>query len=431
MATSNVKVNVTADGTGFHKTMGGITRSVSGLGSSIKGQLAAAFSVATIGLITRNIIQFGDEIQTMANNLNISTDSAQRFSWAARNANVEVTTLSKAMYALNKAREEARGGNAEKKGLLGQLGFTDKDLESMPKENMLLKMMEKSKNRGSTESILRQLGVRATDAGKIMGAREDFLNKNIPLASKNQIAQLDALGDAYGNIITIMKVGFIPALIAASKSLVGFSYSIVTGINDLLTRIKGSQQFDAANPGKNTSMLQKAGAVANMYGAQALGQFALPLYIGNAKSMATLKQNMAGEFERSLELYYGKESTQAGKDFASDINNQIKALTQIGEEIKKVDAVLNTTLTNKATPFISDVVPSKTVKSTILKQGGELNTDNFMKIGNMLGVDMQYRMERLTIQSNQLLTRIANGVDRLNDNNTPDTSDEYSTSSGD
>ena len=94
---TNVRVNVTADGTGFHRVMGGVERRVAGMGNSMKAALAGAFSAATIGMISREILKFGDDIGNMAQNLDISTDAAQRFQWAARNAGIEVDVLAKGM----------------------------------------------------------------------------------------------------------------------------------------------------------------------------------------------------------------------------------------------------------------------------------------------------------------------------------------------
>ena len=66
---NRVKVIFDADGSGFHRTVSGITSALTGL----KAKIAGAFGAVGVGMIARSMLQFGDEIQTIANSLNIST----------------------------------------------------------------------------------------------------------------------------------------------------------------------------------------------------------------------------------------------------------------------------------------------------------------------------------------------------------------------
>jgi hypothetical protein len=408
MANNHVKVKIDADGAGFHKVLSGINKGVANLGGSLKGQLAAAFSVASIGLITKSILDFGDEIQTMANNLNISTNQAQRFAWAARNANVEITTMAKAMNTLDKAMSEAKGGDTAKAGLLAKLGFTSDDINNLKPEDALMKMLQQSKKqpRNVTQTLLTQLGIRPSDSGKILGAREDILNKDIPLASPDQIAKLDAMGDAFTNIITIVKIGLIPSLLAASKSLLAWAA-------DLASRRQKQMAFEVA---------AEKEAIKNGEYVGDLTAFAIRSSAGAAWTMGSgTWDQVSNEAEQRI---YGERGVKAGKAAMGETSWVDNIARQVDDLITTLNKPADKN--KKSLPFTREAIEKedKLKLGKVSAPAESLGSNEFLKVGGMLGINAQYRLERLTSEANSLLLRITEATEKMANTNTT-SSDEF------
>lgn len=402
MATE-VRVRITADGAGFNRVVGAATAKVQAMGSSMKAALLGAFSAATVGAISREILRFGDEIKTMAQNLDISTDAAQRFTWAARNANIEVGTLAKGMYALDTAMRKAKGGDTKAKDILAQLGITDLD---MRKEDALMAMLRGATNRDQTQALLGQIGVKPIVAGKILGAREDVLSGEIPVVSESTINRLDALGDAFDNLKAILLQAIIPLFLQASLVVTEFVNSMLKWV---VTQKAG---IDAAKEAyKKTTGLDPEKAVDKM-------------------------KTWSGKWYRTMaDVMQDKYGIEGRKAYEETIKGPVKAdpNSTIGKIQGALDRLVVELQPKPGDPdFIGPVQPKAGVpfdreplygpkKKEAKPLGlGELGSNEFMKIGNLLGVNAQYRIERLNIRMVDLTERIAVASEQTAENTSND-----------
>ncbi len=102
---------ITLDGSPFQSALKGIRGSVSGLSrdlnSSLGGRVAALVSVSAIAAATKNLIEFGSQINDTALRIGVGTDELQRFVFAAKQNGAGLEDITSAFRHLAKARQEA------------------------------------------------------------------------------------------------------------------------------------------------------------------------------------------------------------------------------------------------------------------------------------------------------------------------------------
>lgn len=457
---NNVKFKFDVDGSGVHKAVQGIGSALTGL----KAKIASAFGAVSVGMIAHSMLQFGDEIQTMANNLDISTDSAQRFAWAARNANVEVAALSTTMLKLDDAMARWKGGSlpASKVGFLKKLGFSDKDFD-LPKDQLLFKALQFSKDKGQTPEQLSRylsqgLGLKPSIAGKIAGARDDILNKNIPIVAESTIKRLDALGDAFSNLKNIVLKALIPAFLKAADALLKSSNKF---LEYWFTRPQLERSYaEAAGKGAESSDLSKKSQKEFdrlVYEQMGLKRF--PMLPGSP-SWVLGEESWAKGNRLTGQAFREKDLTEAERQKMRDLRMQadksvygaaavtaVQAMTKTGllaeiqDEIKRTIEALQPKLgdadyTGPGSPsFVGPLTQEqqKMVDEYNRKQAakdalnnrtpiekemkyenlGDLGGNQFVKIGGMFGADIQYRIYRASLEANQLLAQIVENTSGL------------------
>lgn len=382
MPTNKVNVVFNADAAGFHRVLGKVESGLTGL----KGKIAGALGVASIGLIVNNMLEFGESIQTVANNLDVSTDTAQKFTWAARNANIEVGVLAKTMNTLDMARRKFLGGDTKKGDLLKQLGLSEEELKTIRPDEMLYKVLERSKNkpRNYTENIFNQLGIPTKIGGKVLGAREDILNKNIPLVSGDMIEKLDMMGDAFDDVKIVIMEALIPAFISLVRQVV----SLALGLKPIL-RILNEIEVLRAEAQKSKEI-------------DAAAKASLPEYLFHVLLSSKSKRS---------------SSVKAVENWQKENKDEDTVLFKIIASLEKFLLELNKKKVPKLNePYVPGTIPIKTKsKPEKYTSIGELGTNEFLKIGGTLGMDLNYRLMRLSIEANNYLKRIAEAVENIDD----------------
>ena len=95
------------DGSGWKK---GLDAAHAGL-SSLKGQLAAAFSVGAITAWAKKTIEYAGHINDLSDRLGVSTDYLQEMQYVAKQAGASVDDLAAVFEKLGAARMAALGGD--------------------------------------------------------------------------------------------------------------------------------------------------------------------------------------------------------------------------------------------------------------------------------------------------------------------------------
>lgn len=421
---AKVKVDITADGSGFHRVLGGIGSAVTGL----KAKLAAAFSIGTIGYLSKQVLDFGDSIQAMADNFDISTDSAQRFAWAARNAGIEIGVIEKAMLGLDDAMRKALSPGGEKeKGILAKLGLTEKDLNNLKKDEALFKILKSTEGMEGpkVEGMLKDLGISSKVAGRIVGARKNILDKSIPIVSENTIKKLDAVGDAMSNIKNIILQALIPALLSFTKVLLSFVGGFIQKIGAIET-FKNAGYLQAESEGTDTkSILGPAGvnkerqlAFTKKYGKGFWSAGVVPgPTVGTSMNVnSNLTESQKEQMQKDLDEYWlfifggSKKALENAKAALGDLTKQ-GTIAQISKVLEDLRAAL---APQPGDPdFIGPVQPKPQVGvarepiTQELKKPEKFDTNEFVKIGGVLGINLQYRMEKIAEETRNFTERTA------------------------
>lgn len=418
---AKVKVDITADGSGFHRVMGGIGSSVKGFASSMKTQLAAAFSVATIGILTKQMIDFGDEIRNMANDFDMSTDAVQRYRWAMRDAGIEAGSLTKMLQGLEEARGKAIGEGGEKeKSLMKKLGFTDEDLKTLPKDKLFDKLMSSNMPRQVVENTLDQLGVPRKTAAKFMGARDSGWAesmKNAPVVAQSNIDKLDALGDAFSKIKDAIMKALIPVLLSLAKIIVDWvipKFEALGAMEEGATFLK--KMDDAARSLGITPDLEKVyspdmvAQILKTRSSQQAGE-SDAAYAARIRAeeieLAKMAEKRYGSLENAGKVLseYNKNPVKPrdpnDKTFIQNIRDILKEV-QLQMQPQPGDPdFIGPVQAKQEAPFVATAIDQK--KQML----GALGGGDLLRIGNALGIDVQYRMQRLAMKQVDLLGEIS------------------------
>ena len=111
MGLLNLVGRLSLDGAPFHAALKGVKGSVAGLSQSLNstlgGRVAALVSVGAIAAATKNLIQYGSEINDTSQRIGVGTDELQRFVFAAKQNGAGIEEITSAFRNLAKARQEA------------------------------------------------------------------------------------------------------------------------------------------------------------------------------------------------------------------------------------------------------------------------------------------------------------------------------------
>jgi hypothetical protein len=403
MATITNRVNTvfTADGAQFHKTVAGVQSAVTGL----KGMLVGALGAVSIGSIVKSMLDFGDNIQTTANNLNVSTDSAQRFAYAARNANVEMGAFQKTLGTFDNLMAKWKGGSldATKVGLLKRLGLSEADFDAKPDE-LLFKALKSTQgqSREEVQGIFQQLGIKGKAAGQIIGNREDILANDIPIVSEDVIGQLDALGDAFSNLKEALIVGLIPSFIESARMLMDVVKQVVDYFASESKRTDKMEELAGNDGVAPMGMMERGAAFITETTQNAMLATGFMKVGSKADDFMTEKLNT---------FRYGKDwrkYVDAGAEAAAEKSPFQIAIDKLVENLKK-----DTTPKKKMDSVREPIFGKDKVTKPFQNNLGPLESNEFMKIGGFLGTDVQYRLSRLSEEANDLLARIATATETL------------------
>lgn len=388
----------------------------------MKGKLAAALGGISLGLIAHSILEFGDNIRTLANNLDISTDSAQRFHRAMRTANIESSAFQKTLGTLDETMAKWKGGSLDEKkiGLMRQLGFSEKDFD-LPPDELLTKALENTKDRPQSEvqSIFQQLGIKNKIAGQIVGNREDILSKDFPIVSEDLINKLDALGDAFSDLKEALIIGLIPSFVESAKMLAGLIRDTVNYFMAESRRDAKMEELAAREGGhKPAGWFTQMGAKEADWLQKGLLATGITTHGSTVDEFLTEKKNRA-LYGKDWRQYVDRAANAAAEksDFELALDKLEENLTKKADKGAKKEKAPYT-----RTPIESNDKPN--LQNARAPSLGQLPSADFMSIGGFMGADVQYRLSRLSEEANQYLERIATATEKLADANTNSYSDE-------
>lgn len=122
---------ISLDGSGWNKGLNDVNKSTSGFVtaiSSLKGKIAAAFSVGAIVAFGKSVNSYAMEINHLSEQFHLSTEEAQRLMKAAGRIGVDAEMAATSIFRLADARRKAAEGDIDKREMFEKYGIQLKDL---------------------------------------------------------------------------------------------------------------------------------------------------------------------------------------------------------------------------------------------------------------------------------------------------------------
>src|SRR5436190_21927059 len=215
------------------------------LSSEVGGKIASVFGAAAIAEGIRHTIEYGGQIQDLANRLGISTTAVQQWDYALKQNGSSIEAASKFFEKLVVSRAKALEGNGDALNAFRQLGISPGQLKGQRVEGIAAAIAEAFKT-GDPQALiapLREVGGKS--AGELVSAFRDGLSdalKEAPLISPEDVASLDRAGDALGKLKAEAMSSFAPgvaaladgalAMLDAAKMVLAVPVGALKGIVD-------------------------------------------------------------------------------------------------------------------------------------------------------------------------------------------------------
>ena len=148
MATAhvNVKGRTSLDGRGWsaglRKMETGTKAAAGRMAGSFTGAIGGVFAVGFLASATRQIVQHADQIHKTAQRISASTETVQKFDFAATQSGTNLESVQDAFMDLAKAIQEAKDGAETKRKALLDFGVTMQMLRTARPEEVFLKIAE-------------------------------------------------------------------------------------------------------------------------------------------------------------------------------------------------------------------------------------------------------------------------------------------------
>jgi hypothetical protein len=187
---SRVKVDITADKSGFESAVKGVEHSIEGL----KEMVVGAFSVEAIAGIVEKTVEYADTIDKASLRMKMTTEETQALSIVAKEAGSSLETIEQAFRKIETARAKALGGDAKSVAAFKALGL---DTATLSKSNNTLGIagqLASAARNGSNDKdgvALGQLGLKksAGDLTALGDSLQNFGEKVDELKSKGAIME--------------------------------------------------------------------------------------------------------------------------------------------------------------------------------------------------------------------------------------------------
>ncbi len=403
---NHVIIKVGADGAGFNRTMSQIEKRAESVGHHVgdafKEGLVGLVGAATIGAVVDNMFKFAAAITQASERLGVATDKVQILRHAAREAGKDLSMYDKVFSNQLGFRQAAQKPGSAAANVADKLGFSPDELQHTNKYDFLKKALEATTkmDRSQAEALLGAVYGKK-NAGPLLAQRENILAGKGAYASDTDLRELNRLKDAFEDLTDIITAMLIPAFMKLVEWITGKVVSVISNTKSMDEMDK--EAFNIATRMGKTPAKGFGAAVSDIV---YQGQVLVPK--GNTPEA---KQAYIEEAKRAnIARIYGEDvlkelekTFKPSESFQSQFDKQKAARD---EERKKRDAELNG----------PDNVTPKIEKSGTVKAPEQLKGSNpYLQIGSLFGVDVNYRLERLSTEANQYLRQIA-------DNTTPDPS---------
>lgn len=201
----------------------GIKRSQSaivGLGrsalSSVKGQLAAAFSAGAVTAFAHSVVEAADRIGDLSDQMGLSVEDVQKLDIAAKRSGLNIEKMGQSFLRVGEYRKKAGEGDAEAVEQLGRMGVTMADIQnrSLSNKDIAEKIfnwyLKTNRTAKDQADIAEVVGLKAE---KLVAAFKELHDLGpVKLMSEDDIAAISKFKDASDDLKRNMQVAAAPAV---------------------------------------------------------------------------------------------------------------------------------------------------------------------------------------------------------------------------
>ena len=192
------------------------TKLGSNLKGTISGQLGAALGVASIIGFTKSVINLGDEIGDLSEQMNISTDDVQRLQVAAGQTGVKFETIAKGLVNVGQARLKAVEGAGKERAAFEALGLSLEEVNNgnitniATAQKLQVAFEASGKSAEAQASMIEIFGVKAFQSALAINSLKEL--GPIELITQDQIKKLGEVNDKLDEQYRILKTKSAPAI---------------------------------------------------------------------------------------------------------------------------------------------------------------------------------------------------------------------------
>lgn len=237
-----------------------------GLGSALKGHLAAAFSVGAVSMFVRGVVQAAEKIKDMASQMQVSNKEAQQVAFEARQVGLEYTNVAAALDKLTEARQKAGEGEAKQIATFRKLGISMEDIQNPALSTLdLMKKIGRSMEGANATDVGAFLDVFGANAVKLMEVVKALgEGRNTPgLMSDEDIQNIDDAAKAWEALKLQMMAAAAPVIASVMQSISDSIKTWTVGLNkakEIMQFIKDKTLLGKiANYGPNEMTFGKEG----------------------------------------------------------------------------------------------------------------------------------------------------------------------------
>lgn len=414
---ARVKIEVGGDSTGFHKTMSGVENRITGLkskmsGFNLGGSLASIAGGIGIASLVRGAMDFARSIEIASERMGTTVQRTQQLRTVAYLAKKELGDFETIFAKVNTFGNAALAPGSKESNIAKKFGITQEDLtgqKSLTNEQLVGKIFKSSLNMDPSvgQNLLKMVFGKGS-SWITPEVRQNYLNKEIkPTVSSEDINKMLELRDAFEDLADTVRIGLIPV----------FNKLIEWVLNLVGSYIQGTKKMDSLDLAANSSYMSRHGgqgsklsavaqtAIQTNYQMMIAGISANPYTSPDEK-----KSKIDAHARATLTMIYDKQAADdAFKNYtpskpgglATIFDDMIAKRKERAAERAARDAARGTGHPDREAPPTKDstVKAAKGVLDNELKGG----KNDFLKIGGLMGIDSNYRLQRVAEKTNQIL----------------------------
>lgn len=410
----DAKIRLSSDTSRVDAGIASVQRKIAGLASGFGNAIAGFVSVSVITSAVKNMMDFADNIQDASDRLGVTIKRVQELQTAAKLAGKDLGLFEKTFQNIESAAHAATNGDKKVMAKFAALGLSPEQVKTSNKNDLLTALLTGAggMDRSSAEAALSGI-VGKKNAGTLLGMSESITNPDsmgVPPVDDNTINGLADMNDQLTIFIDRWRNEVMPYVLSVANFFLDLFRSIRQAIDVTVAYI-----YNLFSDFTNSPLFKAFEKIAsgNVYqGLRELGKIGQSNLIANSKVITDtvmFKQSLGsalGEaWNTTVSNTLGKTAMEAGR---TALNESVMDVATENENADKTLEALRAARKKRQQEYASNTNRTDNTPKAPgnLLLDGSVGGSNGATYGNLIGVNASYRLERLSMESNQYLSEI-------------------------